>query len=249
MDVETIITTLLFLSLFGLNSSYRTHIFVNEKKNWKDAQEHCRKHYDDLSTITSLDIEIFCRNSKIPDDFFFCGLQRDIQNSGWMWSNGEPATINEWDTDQGSDPGENCAAIRKSTKKLHDYGCEGKLTFYCMTDLDLILETKTWDEALDYCIERNTTLASMNSSTIMDLAVNMAENALTVNVWTGLRFLMAHWFWVNGGDLEYKVWSNEAAVQCPAMNQRCGALDRDRRVWNPKNCQERLNFFCSIRRR
>uniref|UniRef100_A0A9J8C348 C-type lectin domain-containing protein n=1 Tax=Cyprinus carpio carpio TaxID=630221 RepID=A0A9J8C348_CYPCA len=109
MDMETIITTLLFLSLFGLNSGYRTHIFVNEKKNWKDA--------------------------------------------------------------------------------------------------------------LDYCIERNTSLASMNSSTIMDLAVNMAKNAQTVNVWTGLRFLN-HWFWVNGGDLEYKAWSEEGEVQCPAMNQR-----------------------------
>ncbi|KTF96168.1 hypothetical protein cypCar_00041911 [Cyprinus carpio] len=76
---------------------------------------------------------------------------------------------------------------------------------------DLIQETKTWDEALDYCIERNTSLASMNSSTIMDLAVNMAKNAQTVNVWTGLRFLN-HWFWVNGGDLEYKAWSEEGEI-------------------------------------
>uniref|UniRef100_A0A673HXB0 C-type lectin domain-containing protein n=1 Tax=Sinocyclocheilus rhinocerous TaxID=307959 RepID=A0A673HXB0_9TELE len=240
------VTVLLFLSLFELNVSvYRYHIFVNETLSWQEAQQHCRKHFDDLSTVRSKDLKDLSYNSLIKENHFWIGVQRDR----WMWSNGEPATINEWDTAQGSDPGENCAAIRKSTKKLHDYGCSGHLTFYCMTDLDLILETKTWDEALDYCIERNTTLASMNSSTIMDLAMNMAQNALTVNVWTGLRFLMAHWFWVNGDDLEYKAWSNEGEVQCPAMNQRCGALDRDRRVWNPQNCQERLNFFCSIRRR
>lgn len=249
MDVETMITTLLFLSFFELNSSYRTHIFVNEKKNWKDAQEYCRKHYDDLSTITSQDIQTFCQNSEITEDFFYCGLQRDIRNSGWLWSNGAPATINEWDEAQGSQPGEDCAAIRKTSKKLHDYDCSGKLTFYCMMDLDLIQENKTWDEALDYCIERNTSLASINSSTIMDLVVKVAKRAQTVNIWTGLRFLVAQWFWVNGGDLEYKAWSEEGEVRCPAMNQRCGALDRDRKVWTPKNCQERFNFLCSIRRR
>ncbi len=204
-----------FLSFFGLNSSYRTHIFVNEKKNWKDAQEYCRKHYDDLSTITSQDIQTFCQNSEITEDFFYCGLQRDIRNSGWLWSNGAPATINEWDIAQGSQPGEDCAAIRKTSKKLHDYDCSGKLTFYCMMDLDLIQENKTWDEALDYCIERNTSLASINSSTIMDLVVKMAKEPRQLT--SGLACA----FWQPNGS----GWMEVILNTRPGLRrERCGVL-------------------------
>lgn len=249
MDMETFVTILLFLSLFGLNSSYRKHIYVKDKMNGTDAQEYCRKNYDYLSTVTSQDLQTFCQNSEIKEDYFYCGLQRDIQNSQWKWSDGTPATINEWDVNQGTKTGENCVAVRKSNAKLHDFDCNEKLPFYCMLDLELVLESKIWEEALDYCKQYNTGLASLSTSTIMELAVNMATEAQTVNIWTGLRFLVGHWFWVNGGDFGYKAWSEERELQCPAMNQRCGSLDRDRKVWNPQNCQERLNFFCFHRRK
>ncbi|XP_067293526.1 C-type lectin lectoxin-Phi1-like [Pseudorasbora parva] len=116
-------------------------------------------------------------------------------------------------------------------------------------DLELIQENKTWEESLNYCTQHNSGLASLSDSAIMELAVNIASEVQAVNIWTGLRFLAAQWFWVNGGDVKYKAWSADGEPLCPAMNQRCGALDRNRKMWNPQNCQDRLHFICSKRRK
>lgn len=88
--------------------------------------------------------------------------------------------------------------------------------------------------------QHNTGLVSLRASTIMELAVNMATEAQTVNIQTGLRFLIAHWFWVNGGDVGCKAWSVEGELQCPAMNQSFG--QRREGLEPPKLSGEKICF-------
>uniref|UniRef100_A0A672LWL6 C-type lectin domain-containing protein n=1 Tax=Sinocyclocheilus grahami TaxID=75366 RepID=A0A672LWL6_SINGR len=96
-----------------------------------------------------------------------------------------------------------------------------------------------WKEASDrvYCINLST-INRMNSAL---LEITQAE---TVYVWTGLHYLAGDWLWVTGDDLDYTAWYQNEQPQCPARDLRCGALDKQTKLWTHRNCEEKLSFFC-----
>ncbi|XP_056115257.1 CLECT domain-containing protein [Rhinichthys klamathensis goyatoka] len=242
------VTLLLFLSLFELNLSvYRYHFFVNETMNWKDAQSHCRARYDDLSTVRSKDLQTLSTNPRINKNYFWIGLERDGRDkTKWMWSEGGEATITFWNEGEPNNDNEKCGTIDKRTYKLCDGDCSGKQEFYCMKVFELILvwQKSTWEEALLYCRKKHIDLAILNSEDIMEEAQIKSTAADTDYMWTGLRFIAGHWFWVNGEGMGYKAWSTGGEPKCPAMGQRCGVYDRTQNVWKPADCEQRLNFLC-----
>ncbi|XP_051984497.1 snaclec stejaggregin-B subunit beta-1-like [Xyrauchen texanus] len=239
--MKTTGTVLLFLSFFGLNSSvYRFHYFVNQYVNWNDAQKYCREHYDDLSTVNSQDLEPLSKTYY----YIWLGLQADVNLKTWNWSEGGKATINGWAYGETIFYYEKCAYLYMSY--LYGAPCSWAIPFYCMEVYELILvqQENTWEEALDYCRQNYIDLAIITIEMIMTEAKNKVTAAQTEDVWIGLRFLAGHWFWVNGTDLNYSAWSVEGELQCPAMNKRCGVLNRDEKLWKSTDCDRRLNFLC-----
>uniref|UniRef100_A0A8C1G1L1 Secretory phospholipase A2 receptor-like n=1 Tax=Cyprinus carpio TaxID=7962 RepID=A0A8C1G1L1_CYPCA len=240
------VIVLFFSSLFGLNVSvYRYHFLVNETLTFQEAQQRCIQHYDYLSTVRSKDLQDLSSNSLIKEDSFWIGVQRDSANYfKWIWSEGGEATIKFWAL--GEPDGDKCGAVRKSTLTLFARPCDNHFRFYCMKVYELIVvhQKSTWEEALEYCRQNYIDLAIIHSEDIMEEAKINSTVADTDEVWTGLRFLAGHWFWVNGADFGYNVWSSDGEIQCPAMNQRCGVFDRTQGVCKPTDCERRLNFLC-----
>lgn len=226
--MKAAITVLLFLSLLGLSVSvYRNHFFVKKLVNWKDAQTYCREYHDDLSTINKEEAQMLSKNPEVNNDFFWIGPHRSPTSSEkWIWSGGEDEKIDYWDTGQPDMNNQECGAVNKYSTKLHNVLCWRKIPFYCMQVFEPILvrQNKTWDEALDYCRQNYNDLASLRSRTKMAEVINNTMTSQTAYVWTGLRFMAGHWFWVSGHNLQYKAWSAEGELQCPAGNLRCGAL-------------------------
>uniref|UniRef100_A0A8C2CID4 C-type lectin domain-containing protein n=1 Tax=Cyprinus carpio TaxID=7962 RepID=A0A8C2CID4_CYPCA len=163
----------------------------------------------------------------------------------WKWSGGENATQISWDITQ-PDRAEGCAFLRPSSKKLHDRYCTDKYAFFCMNILEfvLVLRNETWEGALEYCQKQNNDLASLSSLNIMEYALGKITQAETEYVWTGLCFLAGDWFWVSGDDLNYTAWYQNEQPQCPARELRCGALDKQTKLWTHRNCEEKLSFVC-----
>ncbi|KAK7176916.1 hypothetical protein R3I93_000990 [Phoxinus phoxinus] len=248
MAMKATVTVLLFLSLFGLNSSiYRKHYYVNAMKQWSDAQQHCKTYYDDLSTVSNEELQTLSDNSQVTNYYYWIGLHRDASDpSQWRWTGGEDATGVNWDNGEPDNINEECAAVKKSSSESHDVSCYWTFPFYCMKVFELILvpQENTWEEALEYCRQNYTDLGILSSDVIMKEAEDKSTPALTGDVWIGLRFLAGHWFWVNGEDLGYKVWSAGGELQCPAMDQRCGVYNVNKKVWKPADCEQRLNFLC-----
>ncbi|ROL53979.1 Macrophage mannose receptor 1 [Anabarilius grahami] len=201
---------------------------------WKDAQMCCRKYHDDLSTVNKEEAQLLSGNTDFTYRLNWIGLYISPNNPGeWIWSGGEVEAIDNWDSGQ-PDDFEECGGLKQSTSKLHDIPCSQMQSFYCMEVVGPILvhQNKTWDEALDYCRKKYTDLASVSSESIMAEVINNTITSQTVYVWTGLRFMAGHWFWLSGDDLQYKSWSPEGELQCPARNLRCGALNRDEKtIW------------------
>ncbi|XP_073692781.1 snaclec stejaggregin-A subunit beta-1-like [Garra rufa] len=245
--MKAIVTVFLFLSLSGPNFSlYRKHSLVREKMTWNDAQTHCREYHDDLSTASKEEAQLLIINPEVNYDLFWIGLYMVSNNlNQWSWSGGEDQTIDYWDSGEPNSVAEECVAMR-SNGKLHNTMCSWPLPFYCMDVYEPILvqQRKTWEEAHDYCIQNYIDLVSLRSPMKMEEVINKTITSQTVYVWTGLRFLAGHWFWADGKDFKYKAWSAEGELQCPARNLRCGALDRRTQIWQPKDCEEKLNFVC-----
>ncbi|KAG9271531.1 lithostathine-1-beta-like [Astyanax mexicanus] len=102
----------------------------------------------------------------------------------------------------------------------------------------------TWEEALNYCRDTYTDLASLTSYEENALAVRKSTAAEVSHVWIGLHFVVRYWIWVDGHALEYQAWSEDENPKCPARNLRCGALETDTNTWTHRDCGEKLNFLC-----
>uniref|UniRef100_A0A8C1J686 C-type lectin domain-containing protein n=1 Tax=Cyprinus carpio TaxID=7962 RepID=A0A8C1J686_CYPCA len=246
--MKATVTVFLFLSLFGQSFSlYRKHILVTEKMTWNNAQKYCREYHDDLSTINKEEAHLLSINPEVNDEYFWTGLHM-ISNSleKWSWSGGEDQQIDYWDILEPNYVIEECCIVKRSNAKLHNALCSWPLPFYCMEVFETILvhQNKTWEEALNYCRQNYIDLVSLRSQMKMEEVIYNTITSQTAYVWTGLRFMVGHWFWVSGNFLQYKAWSVEGEPQCPARNLRCGALDRKRNIWQPKDCEEKLNFVC-----
>ncbi|XP_051575710.1 secretory phospholipase A2 receptor-like [Myxocyprinus asiaticus] len=244
--MKTSVTVLLFMSLFGMSFNfYVIHFFVKESMAWDNALTYCKEHHHDLSTVSKEDLQQLSNNAQ--DDYYWIGLKKvNHEQNLWNWSEGGMAVINKWDNEQPDNDAEKCGAVKRSSSKLHDAPCSWAIPFYCMEvfELFLVQQENTWEEALDYCRQHYIDLAIISAEMIMTEAKSTVTAAQTEDVWTGLRFLAGYWFWVNGTDLHYTAWSVEGELQCPAMNQRCGILNRDEKLWKSTDCDRRLNFLC-----
>uniref|UniRef100_A0A8C1SNL2 C-type lectin domain-containing protein n=1 Tax=Cyprinus carpio TaxID=7962 RepID=A0A8C1SNL2_CYPCA len=241
-------TVFLFLSLFGLNTSLnREHYYVNKSMTWSDARVYCWNNYDDLSTVSNDELQPLSNNPQITEDFYWIGLKGHswFLSWWWTWTGGEVATNIQWDHHE-PDKDDYCCAVKSSSSKVHDVDCYWLIPFYCMEDSELtvVQQESTWEEALLYCRQNYKDLATLNSYELMKQAKHKSRAALTDDMWIGLRFIAGHWFWANGETFEYKVWSSDGELQCPAMNQRCAVLNRNSMVWTPVDCEQRFSFLC-----
>ncbi|XP_076857377.1 dromaiocalcin-1 [Brachyhypopomus gauderio] len=110
--------------------------------------------------------------------------------------------------------------------------------------LILVQKKMRWKEALDYCRNQSTDLASLLSHDEMLLAINVSQAAQTPYVWTGLLFVVRTWIWVDGNALEYQAWPAGGTPKCPDKNHHCGTLGKNDNIWKPGDCEEKRNFLC-----
>ncbi|KAK7168566.1 hypothetical protein R3I93_004783 [Phoxinus phoxinus] len=242
------LTVLLILELYGLSSGLiKQHFFVNKDKIWDDALEHCRTSFHDLSTFTTESEEQqFLADAVGQTSNAWVGLHK--KSGVWKWTGGENATQISWDTGNKQPDDDECAFLHTDNKKLHDFQCKKKYAFFCMniSEFVLVRQKESWEGALEYCRQHYNDLASLSSENRLDSASGKITQADTGYVWTGLHFLAGEWLWVSGDDLTFMAWSQARLPQCPARNLRCGALDKQKKVWSwtHRDCEEKLNFFC-----
>ncbi|KAI4897813.1 hypothetical protein NFI96_018287 [Prochilodus magdalenae] len=223
----------------------REHIFFNSEMTWSEAQQFCRQHYRDLSTVivqqgNTLLIQI--GDSYLPDSWI--GLHRSTEDSNnWIWSDDDGDNISSldfnWKYGYPYGDGLHCVMMDYASRFDNRY-CNNEYPFLCERILVMVKENKTWEEAYEYCKAHYTGLAFLSSQTQLDLAKEETNDTQTVRVWTGLRFLAGEWLWVNGEPLGNLV----SLPSCPAQPYRCGARNSKMDIWENRDCEEKLNFLC-----
>uniref|UniRef100_A0A667ZX87 C-type lectin domain-containing protein n=1 Tax=Myripristis murdjan TaxID=586833 RepID=A0A667ZX87_9TELE len=75
------------------NSTSGSYIYVNERKNWTDAQRYCRQHYTDLASARSQTENEKIREVAPGHTIFWIGLFRRPWSS---WSGGSNSSFRFW---------------------------------------------------------------------------------------------------------------------------------------------------------
>uniref|UniRef100_A0A673HCA3 C-type lectin domain-containing protein n=1 Tax=Sinocyclocheilus rhinocerous TaxID=307959 RepID=A0A673HCA3_9TELE len=117
-------------------------------------------------------------------------------------------------------------------------------------------KTLSWHDAKAYCLdkfgqpfvatdENNLKILSSSANQLswVGLFRFFATWYWSNYVWIGLNFLAGSWIWVSGDNIQYVNWVTGANLQCPVA-LRCGALTVANGKWEPRPCEERLEFLC-----
>uniref|UniRef100_A0A3P9IC57 C-type lectin domain-containing protein n=1 Tax=Oryzias latipes TaxID=8090 RepID=A0A3P9IC57_ORYLA len=221
--------------------------------NWTEAQQHCRKEYTDLATVSTMaDMEQLRKNhsekreiwiglfkqtgTNVTSHWSLPGLQ--FNESQAKWKEGEP---------NGGFTSETCGAIINITEKQWvDMPCMDPAYFLCYDDhVILIKENRTWEEALYYCRHHHHDLVTITNMDEQRWVQEKTKNASSPFVWTGLRYTcsLGFWFWVSDEVVHYKNWASPEQVnECDMSGAMATGGEHQ---WFKKKDEEKFNFFCS----
>uniref|UniRef100_A0A3P9L7I7 C-type lectin domain-containing protein n=1 Tax=Oryzias latipes TaxID=8090 RepID=A0A3P9L7I7_ORYLA len=214
--------------------------YVNKNMTWTGAQQHSRKEYTDLATVSTMaDVEklreIHCENKEIWIGLFkqtgtnvtshwsLPGLQ--FSESQAKWKRGEPDGVTS----------ETCGAIINITeKKWLDMPCMDPAYFLCYNDhVILIKENRTWEEALYYCRHHHHDLVTITNMDEQRWVQEKTKNASSPFVWTGLRYTCTQGFCF---------WVSDEVNECDMS----GAMETGgEHKWFKKHDEEKFNFISS----
>lgn len=107
------------------------------------------------------------------------------------------------------------------------------------------MESKTWEEALEYCTAKHSRLLWIENKEDQD-AVEMwlkITNS-TGRFWIGLRQSSIFGFWIwSDRIVHYHNWKNGKQPEMP-FSHHCGVIDARTYKWSDENCWSKLPFLC-----
>ncbi|XP_061116548.1 macrophage mannose receptor 1-like isoform X1 [Conger conger] len=238
----------------GLSPQYH---FVNDQKNWTEAQKYCREKYSDLASMyNSAGIESI--REAVHSGFSgraWIGLERgDLFK--WHWSladrdfyrDGELEFRNWKQGEPKNDHKESCAAMYPSGKWFDD-NCNNKRHFICLKGRSngnkgfiLLQQMKTWRKAQAFCRANHEDLVSVRNQSENQEILHLLQ---LQSAWIGL--FSDSWKWSDHSNSSFRFWRSKQPNNLRGKQHCVGVVLEDSGRWNDFQCKGSRPFFCQGR--
>ncbi|XP_067308196.1 C-type mannose receptor 2-like [Pseudorasbora parva] len=245
---QTLYLVLLLIALCSVSECVqRQYHFINEEKNWTEAQRYCRENYTDLATADNM-TDMNELKKSLPDGsvlLVWIGLQRTSVNK-WQWSSGDPALDLNWGSGQ-PDGTDECGFMRNG--QWEDGGCSTSRTFICSssnnmsTGLVFVNQMTNWRVAQSYCRQNHIDLVSVrNQNESQQIQKFINDSHISNAVWIGL--FRDSWQWSDQRNSSFRNWKSGEPNNVGG-NENCAAINPTvLGQWNDVPCFIQLSFVC-----
>ncbi|XP_048826352.1 putative C-type lectin domain family 20 member A [Brienomyrus brachyistius] len=229
----------------GINATWN-FTWINQHRNWSDAQSYCRYNYTDLATVRNQEDNDLIHTMVTNGTWVWIGLFQDT----WEWSDLSNSSFRNWKNGQNDYVNNACALAQVTWPGTWDVTpCVEQHPFICYDDcLILVNRTMTWNVSLNYCRTHYFDLASVQNKEIQYWVSRRAEKASTDHVWLGLRFSCSpnFWFWVSSENVSYQTWPPNNISNSNLCETTGAVQSGNPDYWVSLPETEELNFMCSI---
>ncbi|KAL6481093.1 hypothetical protein MHYP_G00091730 [Metynnis hypsauchen] len=260
MDLKSMAVVLLFSAVCGVSAyvPHRYH-FVNESKNWTEAQSYCRQTYTDLASINNMEEmkDLSATLKEKAGSYVWIGLEKG--NTGkWLWSLAEGHVYSEGDAYRNWSPGEPnniggkefCVVMKQSDGTWLDDNCNTQRTFMCYDEKKtnteryrFINNNMTWREAQSYCRNDYTDLVSVKNQTENQQIYTARQKLKDDGFWIGL--FNDSWKWSDQSTSLFRYWARN---QPDNGHENCAAVFMTTQDavggWHDVTCEKKIPFVC-----
>ncbi|XP_056598971.1 aggrecan core protein-like [Triplophysa dalaica] len=110
------------------------YILITDRKNWRDAQSHCRQYHTDLASIHSLEEQNQIRIVSEETRWVWIGLSTE----SWQWSDQWSLSFTNWAAGQPSASGDCVAMSTTDSGKWIQNSCDLQCPFVCYEEAKFV---------------------------------------------------------------------------------------------------------------